>query len=897
MAFNRNMVIRGGADFSAITKQAQKASKSMRGMQNSVSRSCNAMTSALTGLRRAFAAVGIAVSAAALIGAAREAAEAYDAQAEAEMKLATAMRNTMGARNSEIQSVLDLCSAQQKLGIVGDEVQLAGAQELSTYLSLSSSLKKLIPVMNDMVAQQYGYSASAENAANIATMMGKVMQGQTGALKRLGYAFDEGQEKILKYGSEEQRAAVLADVIKQSVGGMNRALASTPTGRMIQLRNVMGDIKEKFGQVVRTVGVLLLPLLYRVCDILEAIANWANRAANSIAKVFGNTAALVGWKKITTGIVPVVEEGEDLSSVFDDAGESAEKAKRSILGFDKLNILNGNNGTGSSGGGSGGGTGGVGTGSGTDLSENILLDDLDEDLEGLGGRFEKILQGIKDHMGLIKDAALAVGAGLLTWKIGKGLGMQLKSILSAVTTVSGAVLLGLGTWRAWAEGVTFDTLKEQLAGTALMATGLAMAFGKVGGAIGALVGGGVMLVTGILDWIKTGELSTQTFWTMEGGIAAVGVGLTMLIGPWGAVVAAVAGGALAIYHYWDEIKAKFGELGASLQEVGARISEGFTEFFAGVGIIWSQMMALAQQVFETIRNVIVTSAQAAWTFLTTAWTAIQATTISVFTAVKTTITTAITTAKTTMIAAVTSAKASVVSQWNALLASCKSIFQSVRATVMTCVQQAASYLASQSWYGYGVQLMQGFWNGLRSLMSAIWQSVCDFVRRCADAVRSALRIGSPSKVFEEIGEFTGQGFIIGLEGQQEGAESAAEGLAAKPMSAAADAVTGLRGRLAELLPDVHDAVASLSGVGPALADATAAYGSLGSGLSGSAEAGYASNEETFGAMLQVLFSIDSAIRNLELAGDVDCDGDKLFQIIINQNNRAINRTGTSPLRV
>ncbi|MCM1117643.1 MAG: hypothetical protein NC342_08925, partial [Pseudoflavonifractor sp.] len=62
-------------------------------------------------------------------------ADAYAVQQEAETQLATAMRNSMGATDAQIQSIKDLCSAQQELGVIGDEVQLQGAQELSTYLS------------------------------------------------------------------------------------------------------------------------------------------------------------------------------------------------------------------------------------------------------------------------------------------------------------------------------------------------------------------------------------------------------------------------------------------------------------------------------------------------------------------------------------------------------------------------------------------------------------------------------------------------------------------------------------------------------------------------------------------------------------------------------------------
>lgn len=130
--------------------------------------------------------------------------EAYNAQIEAETKLAKVMRNTMGAAQAQVDSIKALTAAQQKLGVIGDEVQLAGAQELATYLSKTESLKTLIPVMNDMLAQQYGLNASQEQATQIASMLGKVMDGQVGALSRYGYKFDKAQEKILKFGTAEQ---------------------------------------------------------------------------------------------------------------------------------------------------------------------------------------------------------------------------------------------------------------------------------------------------------------------------------------------------------------------------------------------------------------------------------------------------------------------------------------------------------------------------------------------------------------------------------------------------------------------------------------------------------------------------------------------------------------------
>ena len=161
--------------------------------------------------------------------------ELSNAETENRQKLLQVMQNTMDARLEDAESIEALISKQEKLGVVSKTTQLGGAQELSTYLTKKETLKKLIPVMNDMIAQQYGINASQESAANIATMLGKVMDGQTGALSRYGYKFDEAQEKILKYGTEEERCAVLTEVITSSVGGMNEALGQTDACKMAQL--------------------------------------------------------------------------------------------------------------------------------------------------------------------------------------------------------------------------------------------------------------------------------------------------------------------------------------------------------------------------------------------------------------------------------------------------------------------------------------------------------------------------------------------------------------------------------------------------------------------------------------------------------------------------------------
>lgn len=188
-----------------------------------------------------------------LTGIMQQYTQAAAVQEQAEVQVATVMRQRMNATDEEIESIKALASAQQELGIIGDEVQLAGVQQIATFLNEKSSIEALLPAMNDLLAQQHGYNVSSQDAVAVANLMGKVMQGQTSALKRVGITFTAAQEQLLKYGDESQRAATLAQVITDNVGHMNSELAKTDAGKAKQLSNTIGDIKEQVGALFSSV--------------------------------------------------------------------------------------------------------------------------------------------------------------------------------------------------------------------------------------------------------------------------------------------------------------------------------------------------------------------------------------------------------------------------------------------------------------------------------------------------------------------------------------------------------------------------------------------------------------------------------------------------------------------
>lgn len=329
------MMVRAGADFSSITKQANKAKASMSSMKAGVTRSCSAMKTAASSMKSAFAALGITLSGVALISFAKSAREAYQMQIEGETKLATVMRQRMGASAKEIQQIKDLCSAQQALGVIGDEVQLSGAQQLATFLKQTSSLNTLIPAMNNLIAQQKGLNATTEKAYMVGKMMGKAMQGQASALRRVGITFNDAEEKVLKYGNEQQRAAMLAQIITNNVGQMNQSLAATENGRLKQVSNTLGDIKETAGGAVTRVLTVFLPALQSLCSVLSAVATYANKAAQAFANIFGqNKTSAASSASYTSAAADSMDDLADATT-----GAAAASKKLGTFSFDQLQML------------------------------------------------------------------------------------------------------------------------------------------------------------------------------------------------------------------------------------------------------------------------------------------------------------------------------------------------------------------------------------------------------------------------------------------------------------------------------------------------------------------------------------------------------------------------------
>ena len=561
------------------------------------------------------------------------------------------------------------------------------------------------------------------------------------------------------------------------------------------------------------------------------------------------------------------------------------------------------------------------------------------------------LDGLLEKLGSLKGLAIGIGAAIAAWKLGKPLLALSKLGGEAVRTLAG-VALGLGGATAYTigfvdaikNGLSKSNLIEMLAGGTAAAVGLGLAFGKAkAGLIGLAVGGVGALVLGAREWIRTGELTTQSFAAIEGGVIALGIGLSSLTGGWSLLIAGVAAAALAIYQYWDQISgwlvgvkdaigAWFASLYWTISEwwagtvepaIAAAIDwivQGFVDLGTELGFLWQQTLTLATTIGGAIRdffvaavNTIRTTAQVVATMVKQHWEQLKATTTAIWTAIKTTVVVTANTIKSTLTSTITAAKNAVVAQWNALLASCKAIFTAIHTHVTSTIQSLTSFLSGTSWYGLGVNLMQGFLNGLRSLMSTIWNEVVEFVRRCTEAVRNALHIGSPSKVFEEIGRFTGEGFIIGIQGEQDAAIKTVKNLA----GAVTDEMSGAVGNIDVSASGMDAIIARLSKTADIFKTIASTLSTIGGFSQPQISAGtvvpYKTQVDTSGTtenakeeVATVLGELLAAVRGLSSQNDetprevhyhIVADGKEIFDLVVMENDRAINRTGASPLRV
>lgn len=216
-------------------------------------------------------------------------------QAAAEQRLQTTMSNVKGTTQEQIGVIKSYASELQKVTTIGDEVSIMGASQLATFQLQANTIKTLMPAVSDLAVAQYGVSVSGEQMKSMSNLVGKVMAGNVSALSRYGVVMNDTQKNLLKTGTESQKASILVDVLKQNFGGLAEAMANTPEGRVQQLKNAWGDMKE-------VVGAKLYPTITKtlnwLADKIPTVQNVFTKAVNACQPIM---------TAFTDGVLPAID--------------------------------------------------------------------------------------------------------------------------------------------------------------------------------------------------------------------------------------------------------------------------------------------------------------------------------------------------------------------------------------------------------------------------------------------------------------------------------------------------------------------------------------------------------------------------------------------------------------
>ena len=271
-----------------FTTPLQKATKSVKNMDRQLEKAGNQIKAfgnkVKSGMKTVakWGAIGFSALTAGAVLFAKQSIDAAKDQVRIEKLLETTMKRTSNASKEQIQAIKDEASALQNVGVVGDEVALAGANQLAVYGLRSDQIKKLMPNLNDMIAKEKGLNGTQEDAVAMADVIGKAMNGKTKGLLKYGVSLTAAEEKLFKTMKQEQRMEFISKKLNESIGGTNKVLRETDEGKIVAAKNAWGDMKEE-------VGKKLLPYLGKFAEWFEtkipAIQNFILGIADKIQEL------------------------------------------------------------------------------------------------------------------------------------------------------------------------------------------------------------------------------------------------------------------------------------------------------------------------------------------------------------------------------------------------------------------------------------------------------------------------------------------------------------------------------------------------------------------------------------------------------------------------------------
>lgn len=296
------------AMWNALPEGARNAaSKAGTALHTGISKASGFASKAVSGIGNAAKGMATVVSGAATAAAAylvnfgRQSVDAALKAEEVTAKFQQVAKNNNWA-DEEQKSLLGLNKTLGQTGVVSAGTLKAAQAQLGTFALTADQVKTLTPALADMIANNKGYNATAQDGVQIANLLGKVMTGNATALSKYGVTMTDAQKKVLQEGSASEKAAMAAQVLEANFGGINKALAQTPQGKMTILQHEIAGLKTSVGNDLIAafggVGGAVIKMVQAVEPLITAffdkVASLAQKIGPPLEKVFGAIADKIG---------------------------------------------------------------------------------------------------------------------------------------------------------------------------------------------------------------------------------------------------------------------------------------------------------------------------------------------------------------------------------------------------------------------------------------------------------------------------------------------------------------------------------------------------------------------------------------------------------------------------
>lgn len=285
-----------------FTTPLQKATKSVKNMDRQLEKAGNQVKAfgrkIKDGMKSVakWAAIGFGALTAAAGVFIKQSIDAAKDKLKADKMLETNLMKQANFKKEHIQMLKDEASALQDVGVVGDDVAVAGAGQLAVYKLKAEQIKTILPIIDDMVAKEKGFNGTQEDAIAMADVFGKAVEGKTKGLVKYGVSLTDAEEKLFKTMKREQRAEFLNKKLTAAIGGTNKALRETDEGKIVAAKGAWGDMQAELGK--------------KLMPKLGAIAEWFHSKIPTIQDFILSLADKV--QELVTRAEPYITQIKDM---------------------------------------------------------------------------------------------------------------------------------------------------------------------------------------------------------------------------------------------------------------------------------------------------------------------------------------------------------------------------------------------------------------------------------------------------------------------------------------------------------------------------------------------------------------------------------------------------------